>query len=373
MRRSFLLSVGAAAAVVAAAAGTLIAVRGADSSDDAPGTLSGSPAVARADCAKEGQVPGSGSTAQQNAMAFWIKQYEQACAPVRIAYNPLGSGAGVAQFLRGATAFGGSDTPVTSEDKPADGVCPGGRAINLPMVGGAIAIGFHVPGVDDLVLDAVTLARIFDSEITTWDDPAIRKLNPGADLPSLSIRAVHRSDESGTTQNFQAYLAGAAPQAWAHPAEKAWQGRGGDSADGSSAVAAAVRSTSGAIGYFELSFATGHGLRTARIDTGAPEPVAATTTSASAGIAAADVIGRGKDMTLEFDYRTAADGTYPIVLVSYEIVCDKGTPPETLPALKSFLTYTAGADGQKPLSRIDYVPLPESVAAEVREVIGTLG
>ncbi|MGW2125584.1 hypothetical protein [Streptomyces sp. SM1] len=76
---------------------------------------------------------------------------------------------------------------------------------------------------------------------------------------------------------------------------------------------------------------------------------------------------------LEFDYRTSADGTYPIVLVSYEIVCDKGNDAETLPALKSFLTYTASDAGQAPLSRIHYAPLPASVAAEVREVIATLG
>ncbi|MGC9542495.1 hypothetical protein [Streptomyces sp. UG1] len=76
-------------------------------------------------------------------------------------------------------------------------------------------------------------------------------------------------------------------------------------------------------------------------------------------------------MTLEFDYQVSAEGTYPIVLVSYEIVCDKGNAAETLPALKSFLTYTA-SEGQKPLARIHYVPLPEAVAAEVRRVVGTL-
>ncbi|WKX11158.1 phosphate ABC transporter substrate-binding protein PstS [Streptomyces sp. NL15-2K] len=318
-------------------------------------------------------MPGSGSTAQQNVMEYWIKQYQRACSPVQVAYKPIGSGAGVAQFMRGATSFGGSDSPVKPEDsKPADGVCPGGRAINLPMVGGAVAIGFNVPGVDDLVLDAPTVAKIFDSQITTWDDPAIRKLNPGAELPSLPIRAVHRSDDSGTTQNFQAYLAGAAPEVWSHPAEKAWQGRGGDSADGSDAVAGTVNSTSGSIGYFELSFAEKLDMKTVRIDTGASEPVAATEESSSAGIAAGEVVGKGKDLTLQFDYRTSAVDTYPIVLVSYEIVCDKGNVAETLPALKSFLTYTASSEGQKPLARLHYVPLPESVAAEVRQVISTL-
>ncbi|WJV48949.1 phosphate ABC transporter substrate-binding protein PstS [Streptomyces flavofungini] len=360
-----------AAAVVAATGGVLSWRWQAD--DGGSGASAASSAVARADCARSGKVPGSGSTAQQNAMKYWIGQYERACPPVRIAYNPLGSGAGVAQFMRGATAFGGSDTPVKPENaKPAQGVCPGGRAINLPMLSGPIALGYNVPGVEDLVLDARTLARIFDSKITTWDHPAIRRLNPKSVLPSMPIRAVHRSDDSGTTQNFQAYLAGAAPEVWSHPAEKAWQGRGGDSASGSDLAARTVNSTTGSIGYFELSFTTRFHMKSARIDTGGSEPVPATTKTASAGIAAAEVVGAGKDMTLKFDYRTSAAGTYPIVLVAYEIVCDKGNAPDTLPALKSFLTYTASRAGQRPLSRIHYAPLPESVAAEVREVVRTL-
>ncbi|MET9969697.1 phosphate ABC transporter substrate-binding protein PstS, partial [Streptomyces sp. NPDC006356] len=228
-----------------------------DSGDEVERPSAG-PVAADIDCAREGKVPGSGSTAQENAMKYWIKQYEQACSPVRIAYNPLGSGAGVVQFMQGTTAFGGTDSPVDPEENtPDERVCAGGRVINLPMVGGAIALGYNVPGVDDLILDAATIAKIFDSQVTTWDDPAIRKLNPGAELPSLPIRAVHRQDGSGTTQNFQAYLAGAAPEVWSHPAEKAWQGRGGEAAHRCKAVASAGGETSGCEGYLELSFVIG--------------------------------------------------------------------------------------------------------------------
>ncbi|WP_308011161.1 phosphate ABC transporter substrate-binding protein PstS [Streptomyces sp. AC495_CC817] len=323
-------------------------------------------------CAAQGKVAGSGSTAQENVMEYWIEQYERACAPVQIAYNPVGSGAGVAQFVRGASAFGGSDSPLTQEDAENTAACAGGRAINLPMVGGPIAIGYNVPGVDDLVLDASTLAKIFDSRITTWDDPAIQKLNPGADLPSLDIQAVHRADSSGTTQNLQAYLAGAAPEVWPYEADKSWHGKGGHSADGSSGVAADVTSAPGSIGYFELSFAIKQRIDTVRIDTGAPTPLAPSPETASAGIAATEIVGRGKDLTLEFDYRTTAESTYPITLITYELVCDKGNDPKTLPALKSFLSYTAGDEGQRILPGIHYAPLPESVATEVRKVIGEL-
>ncbi|MFF8644109.1 phosphate ABC transporter substrate-binding protein PstS [Streptomyces sp. NPDC015345] len=330
-------------------------------------------ALAGIDCAKSGKVPGTGSSAQQNAMKYWIKQYERACPGVRIAYNPIGSGAGGAQFLRGATAFGGSDGALKPDEVAlSKSVCRGGRAIDLPMVGGPIAIGYDLPGVDDLVLDAATLAKIFDRRITSWDDPEIQRLNPGAELPSMPVRPVHRSDDSGTTQNFQAYLAGAAPEVWQHPVGKAWQGRGGASASGSSGVASQVTSGFGAIGYLELSFARGRHIKTVSIDTGASAPVEPTPATASAGIAAARVVGRGKDMTLKFRYGASTPGAYPIVQVTYEIVCDKGNQKATLPALKSFLTYTASKAGQKPLSRLNYAPLPESVAGQVREVIRTL-
>ncbi|MDO0934438.1 phosphate ABC transporter substrate-binding protein PstS [Streptomyces sp. DG2A-72] len=374
--RSLLVPIGAALAIAVAGVGGGLLVVSLGGDDDRSGDGFGSttpPAVAQADCAEEGKVPGSGSTAQQNAVERWIKEYERSCPPVRIAYNPLGSGAGVAEFMLGETAFGGTDGALKPEEVALSRkVCPGGHAIDLPMLGGPVAIGHNLPDVDDLVLDAPTLARIFDTRITQWNDPAIQKLNPDVSLPDLPIKAVHRSDGSGTTQNLNAYLAGAAPAQWPYPAEKAWQARGGESADGSSRVAAQVKATTGAIGYFELSFAAKLEINTVRVDTGAAKPVAPTATTASRGIAAADIIGKGNDLTLKLDYDTSAEGAYPIVLVTYEIVCDKGNNKETLPALKSFLTYTASEEGQEILPDIHYAPLPEEVAVQVRAVIKTL-
>ncbi|MCX4669164.1 phosphate ABC transporter substrate-binding protein PstS [Streptomyces sp. NBC_01381] len=361
----------ASMAVVVSLAGC--GVIGLGEGDDKASASARPSALPHIDCAKKAQVAGSGSSAQQNVMKYWMKQYQQACPGVQLAYNPLGSGAGAAQFLRGATAFGGSDSALKpSEAHKAPGVCPGGRVINLPMVGGPIAIGYNLPGVDDLVLDAPTLAKIFDSRISSWDDPEIQELNPGTELPSIPVRPLHRSDDSGTTQNLQAYLAGAAPEVWPYEAEKSWQGRGGGSASGTSGVASEVNSAFGTIGYVELSFAESKDIRTVRIDTGAAEPVAPTPETASAGIAAAQVIGKGKDLTLKFRHDLSADGAYPISLVTYELVCDKGNQPATLPALKSFLTYTAGDEGQRLLSEIHYAPLPKSVAVQVRQVVREL-
>ncbi|MGW8950325.1 phosphate ABC transporter substrate-binding protein PstS [Streptomyces sp. NPDC055709] len=331
------------------------------------------PVAMNIDCASAGMVQGSGSTAQQNAMKRWIDQYQRACPGVRIAYNPIGSGAGVAQFLRGATAFGGTDSALGEQDVEISRTfCPGGRAIDLPMVGGPVAVGYSLSGINDLVLDAPTLAKIFDTRITMWNHRDIQRLNPGIELPDLAITAVHRSDDSGTTQNLNAYLSGAAADEWPYEAKKAWQAKGGHSASGSDGVSSAVAGTQGSIGYFELSFAATQKIDTVRIATGASEPVAPSAESASRGIAQAKDVGKGNDMKLKFNYKTSADGAYPIVLVTYEVVCDTGNQPSSLRALKSFLTYTAGEEGQKLLPSIHYAPLPDGVAAKVRKVIAAL-
>lgn len=121
-----------------------------------------------------------------------------------------------------------------------------------------------------------------------------------------------------------------------------------------------------------LPFAVQGKVDTVSIDNGAAEPVAPTPKSASAGIAEARGAGRGKDLSLESDYDTSADGAYPIVLVMYEIVCDSGNQAAVPPALKSFLTYPAGARGRRVLPRIHYAPLPEELAGRVRQVVQTL-
>jgi phosphate transport system substrate-binding protein len=318
-----------------------------------------------------GQLLADGSSAQKNAIDAWVKAFSQACG-VQINYKGGGSGAGVTSFNQGQLAFAGSDSALKPEEVTASKqVCSGGQGIDLPMVGGPIALGYNVPGVDNLVLDAPTLAKIFDSKITKWNDAAIKKLNPSATLPDLKIQAFHRSDESGTTDNFTKYLIATTPANWKYSGGKAWQAKGGQSAAGSAGVAAGVKQTSGAIGYFELSYVA-DGVKAVSINTGAAAPVAPSTDSATKDIAAAQVVGTGSDLTLKLDYKTKAEGAYPITLVTYEIVCDKGNKADTLPATKAFLTYIASEDGQKVLSTIDYAPIPDAIITKVRSTIAGL-
>ncbi|MFJ3232173.1 phosphate ABC transporter substrate-binding protein PstS [Streptomyces sp. NPDC086787] len=315
----------------------------------------------------KGQLLADGSSAQKNAIDAWVKEFSQACG-VQINYKGGGSGAGVTAFTQGQVAFAGSDSALKPEEVTASkSVCSGGQGIDLPMVGGPIALGYNVPGVDNLVLDAPTIAQIFDSKIKNWNDPAIKKLNPGAKLPDLKIQAFHRSEDSGTTDNFTKYLLATTPDNWKYSGGKAWQAKGGQAASGSAGVAQGVKQNSGAIGYFELSYAKD--MSTVSIATGASTPVKPSVESATADIAAAKVVGTGKDLALKLDYATKADNAYPITLVTYEIICDKGNKSDTLAATKAFLRYIASEDGQKVLSQNDYAPIPADIISKVRTTI----
>ncbi|MFF7976578.1 phosphate ABC transporter substrate-binding protein PstS [Streptomyces sp. NPDC007905] len=319
----------------------------------------------------KGQLLSDGSSAQKNAIDAWVKNFSQACG-VQINYKAGGSGAGVTAFTQGQIPWAGSDSALKPEEVAATKkVCNGGQGIDLPMVGGPIAVGYNVNGVDNLVLDAPTIAKIFDSKITKWNDPAIKKLNPSAKLPDLKIQAFHRADDSGTTDNFTKYLIATTPDNWKYSGGKSWQAKGGQSAPQSSGVAQQVKQTNGAIGYFELSY-VGDGVKAVSIDTGASSPVAPSTDSATKAIADAKIVGTGKDLSLQMNYKTKADGAYPVTLVTYELVCDKGNKADTLPAVKAFLTYIASEDGQKVLTENDYAPIPDEIIAKVRTTIAGL-
>ncbi|WP_329020819.1 phosphate ABC transporter substrate-binding protein PstS [Streptomyces sp. NBC_00690] len=321
----------------------------------------------------QGKLLASGSSAQKNAMDLWVKNYMAACSGVEINYKSSSSGEGIVAFNQGTVGFAGSDSALKPEEvAESKKTCQSGQGINLPMVGGPVALGYNLSGVDDLTLDAPTIAKIFNGKIKKWNDPAIAKLNDGASLPDKPIQAFHRSEDSGTTQNLGKYLGATAASDWPYEAEKKWPAPGGQAASGSSGVAAQVKQVDGAIGYFELSYATSQSIPTVQIDTGAAAPVQATSANASKAIAAAKVKGTGKDLALELDYATKADGAYPIVLVTYEVVCDTGNKPETLGTVKSFLTYAASDEGQQVLSSAGYAPIPAEINAKVRETVAGL-
>ncbi|HKT02902.1 MAG TPA: phosphate ABC transporter substrate-binding protein PstS [Rugosimonospora sp.] len=321
-----------------------------------------------------GSLTAQGSTAQANAMNQWIKAYQTACSGANITYQGTGSGAGQTAFISGTADFAGSDSPFAAADQPkADKRCGTGPAVHLPMVVGPIAIAYNLTGVTDLQLKPATLAQIFAGKITKWSDPAIKADNTSATLPDTPILAVHRSDSSGTTDNFTKYLAAAAKTDWTYAHDKVWKAPGGSAQKGSDGVGGAVTKTQGAIGYVEWSYAQVNNLATAKIQNGAGEFTALTGDAAGKTIAGATVAGTGDDLKLNIDYNTTASGAYPIVLVSYEIACDKGNKADKVALLKSFLTYTSSAAAQSSVTSIGYAPLPDSVRTKVASVVSNLG
>ncbi|MEU8260824.1 phosphate ABC transporter substrate-binding protein PstS [Micromonospora sp. NPDC048999] len=341
------------------------------SDNNEPGAGASASASA-ADCGK-GTLNAQGSSAQKNAMAEWIKAYQQKCAGTTINYEPTGSGAGIQAFIAGTADFAGSDSALKEEEQPqADAKCAGGQALNLPMVIGPVAVVYNVDGVDNLQLTPATLAKIFAGKVTKWDDAAIKADNPDAKLPSTAIQTVHRSDESGTTDNFTKYLSKTAEADWTFDHAKAWMAPGGVGAAKSDGVAGKVKSTEGTISYVEWSYAENAGLKKAKIQNGAGEFTELTAESAGKTIAGATIEGQGNDLKMSIDYNTKEAGAYPIVLVTYEIVCSTGLPADKLPLVKGLLTHAASAEGQADLVELGYAPLPDSVRTKVETAVKSL-
>jgi len=365
--------------VLAALAAGAVALTGcgsdSGSSADAGGSSpAGSSSTGTASCAS-GSLKAEGSTAQKNAMEQWIQDFQKKCSGTTITYNGTGSGAGVSNFIAKQDDFAGSDSaldPTKDEVSKATAAC-GSPALNLPMVTGPIAVAYKVNGVKDLTLTPQVITKIFLGKITSWDDPAIKAINSGASLPSTKITVFYRGDSSGTTQNFEKYLAANDPTDFTSKPDKdsSKAGFAGQGKTGSQGVQQAIGSTEGSIGYVEWSFAVSGNLDTAKVDNGSGA-VELTADSAGAAVAAAKVASNGgKDLTLKLDYATKTSGAYPIILVTYEIVCSKYADAKIGSLVKSFLTYTAG-DGQAALQDLGYAPLPTEIQTQVQAAVASI-
>ncbi len=362
---------GRAAAVLLAGALALAAC-GSDNSNGSTGS-SGSSSGGKIAC-QSGSIKASGSTAQKNAMTTWVNAYQEACSGATINYSATGSGAGVQDFQNNQTAFAGTDSAAGGDDltKASTRCGSGNQAMNLPMVVGPIAVAYNLPNQNGLVFTPSVLAQIFSGKVTKWNDPAIASLNSGATLPDATIVTFHRSDSSGTTDNFTKYLTAAAGSDWTFDHDKVWKAPGGQGAKGSDGVAAALKSTPNSLAYIEYSFTQEGNLGVAKIDNGAG-PVELTPANASTMVQSAQIVGTSPDLTLKLDYTTKTPNAYPIVLVTYELTCQKGLSSSDLALTKSFLTYLASTDGQAKLNAASgYAPLPSDLDGKVQSSIASM-
>ena len=335
---------------------------------------SGAPAAGGdVDCGSKA-LTAEGSTAQDNAIQEAISSFESVCADQKVTYNGTGSGDGIKKFIAGQVSFAGSDSALKGTDgktevQDAAKAC-GSPAWNIPMVTGPISIAYNLQGVDKLVLTPALLADIFQGKIKTWNDPQIAAVNKGVTLPAKPIKPFFRSDESGTTENFTKYLKGSAPAKWTAEPAKQWSGKGEGKAK-TAGVASAVKSTDGGITYAEWGAAKDNKLGVAQIDNGAG-PVELTGESAGKAIAAAKIDGQGNDLKLKLDYATKEAGAYPIVLVTYEIVCSKYKDAATAKGVKAFLNHFSSEDTQKGIEEIGYAPLPDEIRSKVSTAINAI-
>ncbi|MFJ9553343.1 phosphate ABC transporter substrate-binding protein PstS [Nocardiopsis sp. NPDC101807] len=336
-------------AASAALAGLLLATTACGSDDAVQGTAP--PAVPDDLECFSGSLSGAGSSAQENAMTTWIAGYQSACDDARVYYDSIGSGGGRNQFIDGAVAFAGTDAAM-DPDENGDAMerCGGTNTINLPAYVVAIAVVFNLEGVDSLNLRPDTIARIFNQDITRWDDPEIAEDNPDADLPDLEITQVNRADDSGTTENFTNYLSQAAPDAWPHEAGGQWPITPRESAQGNSGIADTVQRAEGSIGYVEMSHV--HGMSTANIGVGG-EFVEISPEAAAQVVADSprrEDNASEHDLALDLEYGTTEAGSYPLVLVSYETVCEEYPDATEAENVKSFLRYVVSPEGQEAAS-----------------------
>jgi len=322
------------------------------------------------------ELVGIGASSQSAAMEGWKAGYGERTLGVEVVYDPVGSGGGREAFLAGAAHFAGSDAALDDEEYAASiRSCAGGLgAINLPVYISPIAVMYNLPSIEGHTLNLTpdTVAAIFAGAITRWDDPMIAAHNPGLPLPSTAINPVHRSDESGTTKNFTQYLAAVAPTAWRYGVFESWDvgPPGGEGASGTAGVVGAVSVGVGSIGYGDASLLGD--LPAAAILVG-DEFVQSTAEAAAAVVRASPrVEGRGEhDFT--FDLQRDLPGTYPIVLVSYQIACLRYADTATAEQVRRFLSFVVSPDGQA-LANLSAgsAPLPDDVAARMAAAVAAI-
>ena len=315
-----------------------------------------------------GNLVAEGASSQQNAMDYFASVYASEVPGASLAYTPSGSGSGIKNFIANQAVFAGSDSPLKDDEvEQAAERCGGNEAWHLPFVIGPVAIAYNIEGVDDLNLTVDNIVEIFQGEITNWNDPKIAEANPDATLPDLPINVFYRSDESGTSDNFQKFLAAASDGKW-ESTGKAFPNAIGTGANGSSGVAQEVSATNGAITYVEAGFAE----KKANIDFG-NGPVELTDETVGNVLDSMEFKTEGHNMVVDSEklFKTNAADAYPLVLTTYEIVCSAGYDEETKNLVKDFLNVALDAQDEE-LADEGFIPVKGAHAERLREAVNAI-
>jgi len=326
-----------------------------------------------------GTLNGIGSSAQGTAQTNWISGFQTANPKVTVNYDPQGSGAGRKAFIAGGAAFAGSDAALSTTELTGTfaGCAAGSAGIDLPVYISPIAIAYNLDGVTGLKLDSDTIAGIFSGAITTWNDPKIAALNSGTTLPGAPITVIHRSDDSGTTQNFTDYLATNSPTVWAKngtpvPAGQTFPFQVGDAAKGTSGVADGVKTTKNSITYIDESGATGLSLAQLKVGSSFVTLSAA----GAAGVVAASPLASGRaanDIAININRKDTSANAWPLVLVSYVVACQQYKDAATGDLVRAYVSYAVSdAAQQLAAQKAGSAPLAKDLATKVLAAAATI-
>lgn len=365
--------VGASVAMTAVAALTLAACSGGSTTPE--NTTGGGNSTGSA-AALSGTLNATGASSQEKAqLNGWIPGFAAENPGVTINYTSTGSGTGRENFIAGTSDFIGSDRAYKTDEISASAfpLCKEGTdLVEFPAYISPIAIGYNLPSVPELKLDGATIAGIFAGKITTWNAPEIAALNAGVELPSTAITAIHRGDKSGTTGNFLSYLGKAAPEVWTFGNDDTFPAElGGESADKTAGVAAAITAGEGTIGYIDASAATQ--MQTASVKSG--NDFVAYTPEAAASVVAESPVEDGRaatDVAIKLDY-TGVEGAYPIVLVSYLIGCSEYADPAKGELVKAYFSYIITPEAQEAAAaEAGNAPLSDDLRSKVQSAIDAI-
>ena len=306
---------------------------------------------------------GAGATFPYPMYSKWFSDYHKLHPDIEINYQSIGSGGGIRQVLSQTVDFGASDVTMTDEQLSQAKV----KILAIPTVLGAVVPAYNVPGVSgDLRFSAQTIADICLGKITTWSDPAVAKDNPGAKLPNQSIIVVHRSEGSGTNYIFTDYLSKVSPEWASGPGKGAsvkWPV--GLGAKGNEGVAGMIRQMEGAFGYVELIYAVQNHMTYGIIKNAAGEWIKASLGGATA--AAASVKNMPADFRVSITNAPGKDA-YPISSFTWLLIPVQSKDAAKGKILVDFVNWMLD-DGEKETEPLAYAPLPDSVAAKVRETM----
>ncbi|MEA5616916.1 phosphate ABC transporter substrate-binding protein PstS [Cronbergia sp. UHCC 0137] len=309
---------------------------------------------------------GGGATFPSFLYLRWFTDYGTKNPNVEISYQPIGSAAGIQQFLSTTVDFAASEVVLT--DQEIAQVTRG--TVMIPSVAGSVAVVYNIPGVKTgLKLSRQVLPAIFLGKINKWNDPAIAALNPDVTMPNLPITVVHRSDGSGTTAAFTAHLSAISPE-WQKKVgtglNVAWTT--GVAIKDNAGISAQIQQGEGVIGYVEYAFAKQLQLATAALENKQGQFALPTTEATAKAIA---TIQLSEDLRGSVADPDATDA-YPIVTYSWVLAYQQYDDPKQAKALQNVLRW-ALTDGQSMGLELGYVPLPDAVVQKAIAALDKIG